>query len=419
MILFGNYTLKGNEICVTSPKPAHSYDMSASSFIINRFNENPAQSDSIKHEYTPVQYRKFQHPFRFHSWMPFYADIQEVSSDPTAIRPGVTILSQNTLSTLISSIGYEYSADKQNVFHTRVIWQGIYPVFETQLYYGTLPVIDKRWQNVSDPADIKPGIGMLNTISLPLRFNNGKFTEFIRPSFAIDYQNHYIYLKENGSYDYGQTMYIARLFFSNYHVSAFRDIYPRWAQIADFNYCFAPFDKAIYGSTVSIKTAFYFPGIFANNGIKIRLEAEKQDAEYYFYRFYSSFPRGYTDIISKDIRFASADYVFPVVYPDLNIGSLLYLKRIRTGLFYDYAEGPGDSMYKNSVDGLKRLSDTSDKKTFSSYGIELLGDFHLLRIPYTISGGVQAAWKDLNQAPVVSILFNIDLYGMTLGRGRM
>ena len=104
------------------------------------------------------------------------------------------------------------------------------------------------------------------------------------------------------------------------------------------------------------------------------------------------------------------------MYPDLNIGSLLYLKRIRTGLFYDYAEGPGNSMYKNSSEGLSPLYTSSDRKVFSSFGIELTGDFHVLRIPYTISGGVQAAWKSASEPPVFGLLFNIDLLGMSIGK---
>jgi hypothetical protein len=419
-MLFGNYTSQGNDICVTPVVPLKSENLSSSGFLINQFKvKQPGLSDSIKNDYPTVPYRKYQHLFRFHSWMPFYADVDELSSDPTAIRPGVTLLTQNSLSTITSTIGYEYSSEKRNVFHTRVAWKGIYPVFETQLNYGTTPEIDKRWQNVNDPSDIRPGLSMLNTISLPLQFNSGKFSEFVRPSVQADYRNEYIYLKDKGTYDYGQTVITGRLYFSNYHVSAFRDIYPRWAQIMDFNYCFAPFDKTIYGSTISVKTAFYFPGFFPNNGIKIRLEAEKQQAKNYFYRFFSSFPRGYTNIISKEIRFFSTDYVFPLMYPDLNFGSLFYLKRIRTGLFYDYAEGPGSSMYQNSSEGLYPLYETTDKKSFSSFGIELTGDFHVLRIPYTISGGIQAAWKNINEPPVFGVLFNIDLLGMSIGKRKM
>ena len=202
--------------------------------------------------------------------MPFYADLDEVQSDPTSIRPGFTVLTQNSLSTLISTIGYEYSQDKRNVIHTKITWKGWYPVLESQLDYGTQPVILKSGENVPDPADISPGSSFINTISVPLNFSTGKFSQFIRPSVSADYSNHNIYLQEDGAYDYGQTIITSRLYFSNYHRSSFRDIYPRWAQIADFNYCFAPFDKPIYGTDISLKTAFYFPGFLRNNGIKIK-----------------------------------------------------------------------------------------------------------------------------------------------------
>jgi retron-type reverse transcriptase len=51
--------------------------------------------------------------------------------------------------------------------------------------------------------------------------------------------------------------------------------------------------------------------------------------------------------------------------------------------------------------------------------MELLADFHLLRIPFMISGGVQSAWKNINEIPSIEILFNIDLFGFTIGRRRM
>jgi hypothetical protein len=198
-----------------------------------------------------------------------------------------------------------------------------------------------------------------------------------------------------------------------------RDIYPRWAQTMDFNYSYAPFDKKIYGSSVSLKTAFYFPGFLPNNGIKIRLEKEKQNPEIYLYANTVSIPRGYNNIISKDIELLSVDYFLPLAYPDFNVTSLLYFKRIRTSLFYDYASGPGNSFYQNSANGLIPLNKEPNKISFKSFGFELLADFHILRIPFMISGGVQSAWKAINELPSLELLLNIDLFGMTIGRRRM
>jgi hypothetical protein len=239
------------------------------------------------------------------------------------------------------------------------------------------------------------------------------------PSFSSEYNNKYIYIKEEGTYDYGQTILSGRLYCSNYHRSAMRDIYPKWAQIFDLNYSFAPFDKSIYGSDISLKTSFYFPGIFPNNGIKLRLEKEKQDAAKYLFGNRISFPRGYNEIISKDIGFVSVDYVTPLIYPDLHIASLLYLKRIRTGLFYDYASGTGNYHYNPSTSGTGSFSFHNYTETFKSFGFELLVDFYVLRIPFMISSGLQAAWKNIGEKPSLELLLNIDLFGMTLGKNKL
>ena len=422
-VFFGDYTSLGNNICftkITSTSREVADKMSSSSFLINRFDiKTSSAADNNTIIYKPEPYRKWQHLFRFHSWMPFYADLESLKVNPASVRPGVTILTQNTLSTLISTIGYEYSADKRNVFHSRITWKGWYPVFESQLNYGTIPEINKLLEHVSNPSVIKPGISFSNTVYIPLVFSSGRFSQYLRPSLSMDYRNDYVYIKQDATYDYGQTIISPRLYFANYHNSAIRDIYPRWAQIIDLIYTFAPFDKKIYGSSISLKTSFYFPGFLPNNGIKIGFEKEKQVLQKYFYGNYVSLPRGYKNIFPKDIELLSVDYVLPLAYPDFNIASLLYIKRIRTGLFYDYASGPGNSFYVSSPNGLVPLYTNSRRESFKSFGLELLADFHLLRIPFMISAGVQSAWKNINELPSVEVLFNIDLFGFTVGRRRM
>ena len=251
-IFFSDYSSLGNNICCTSisnSPDTTNYNNSSSSFLINRFDDKhqlPDNNDITN--YNPEPYRKWEHMFKFHSWMPFYADLEQIKADPTSVRPGFSIMTQNILSTLVSTIGYEYSSDKKNVLHSRIIWKGWYPVFESHLDYGNNLLIDKSGQNVDNPSEMHPGISFLNQVSIPLQFSSGKFTEYFQPSFSSDYRNNYVYIKDEGKYDYGQTILSGRLYFSNYFVSALRDIVPKWAQIFDLNYTFAPFDKNIYGS---------------------------------------------------------------------------------------------------------------------------------------------------------------------------
>jgi hypothetical protein len=422
-LIFSDYTVSGNNIAVATMSPEddwNSKNISSSSFLINSLNKNKNVSESQPDNiYIPEPYRKWQHPFRFHSWMPFYADLDVITTDPASIRPGFSILTQNNLSTLISSLGYEYSREKNHVFHSRITWKGLFPVIESQLDYGDDPKIYKLDSSVGEPSDVKPGLGFSNTISFPMQFSSGKFSEFLRPSLNWEYNNKYIYLKETGNYDYGQSIISGRLYFSNYHMSALRDIYPRWAQVIDLNYTIAPFDKPIYGSAASVRTAFFFPGILPNNGIKLRFEKEKQDPSKYMYSSGISFPRGYNNILSKNISFYSADYVLPLICPDLSFATILYLKRIRGGLFYDYASATGNYYFEKDVNGNPVNIFHDYNEIFSSYGFELLADFHLMRIPYMISAGFQTVWTKENKTPIFSLLFNIDLFGRILGKGSL
>jgi hypothetical protein len=351
--------------------------------------------------------------------LPFYADLEEIKSDPATIRPGITLMTQNHLSTLISTLGYEYTEEKTHEFHTKVTWQGWYPVFDSQVSYGYNPAISKFGETVENPSSIQPGFSFANTVSVPLTFSTGRFYQYLRPSFTSNYSNNYVFIKEDGSYDYGQNILSGRVYFSNSHRFAYRDIYPKWAQIFDFNYSFAPFDRDIYGTEISLRTSFYFPGFLPSNGIKIRFEKEKQNPEKFMYGSRISLPRGYEDIISRDLNFLSADYAAPLFYPDFNIASLLYIKRIRTSLFYDYAQGTGNTYYKNTSEGYEASVYHDYRETFSSTGFELMADLHLFRIPYMISCGVQSAWKRGDNTPVFKFLLNIDLFGMVIGRSRM
>ncbi|MDO9579987.1 MAG: hypothetical protein Q7J06_05395, partial [Bacteroidales bacterium] len=422
MVFFSDYTFLGNNICITrlSDAPGRvNENGSSASFLINRFDIKPQPTDTNSVvNYISEPYRKWQHLFKFHSWMPFYADIEEIQSDPASIRPGVSIMTQNHLSTLTSTIGYEYSQEKNHLFHSRITWKGWYPVIESKIDYGDDPRITK-FDAPGNHSIIMPGIRFSNTVYIPLHFSSGRFSEYFQPSITSHYQNDYVYIKEEDTYDYNQTILSGRLYFSNYSGSSMRDIYPRWAQTIDLNYSFAPLDKVIYGSAISFKTSLYFPGILANNGIKFRFEKEKQDPVKLLYGNRISFPRGYKDLFSMDYNFLSADYVLPLAYPDFNVASLFYLKRIRTGLFYDYVSGPGNSFFEFSSNGPIPVFSYPDKETFRSFGFELLADFHVLRIPFLISGGVQAAWKKLNESPSFEILFNIDLFGMTLGKRQL
>ncbi|MBP1666895.1 MAG: hypothetical protein H6Q23_1755, partial [Bacteroidetes bacterium] len=259
-IIFTDYSSSGNNICFTEINRKNdglSPENLKTAFIIDRIKppvslDEPGPSKI----YAPVRYKKWQHLLGFHSWMPFYADIEEIKSDPLAVRPGFTLFSQNQLSTLTTSTGYEYY-DKLHKLHSTITWEGWYPVYEARIDYGDRPAIYKSGNNTADPSVIEPGVFFTNTLSLPLHFSSGKFHQFLQPSFSCLYQNNYIHIKEESRYDYGQTQLSGRIYFYNSRNSSTRDIYPRLAQVVDLNFSIYPWDKEFYGSVTVLKTAFF------------------------------------------------------------------------------------------------------------------------------------------------------------------
>jgi hypothetical protein len=421
-MIFADYSSAGNNICqtaVNSGKPENRSFSENSSYLINRFRPYKEETKIGSEEtYMPVPYRKWKNLFRFHSWMPFYADLEEVTADPvTAIKPGFTLMTQNNLSTLISTLGYEYSGERHQL-HARINWLGWYPGFESRIDYGYRPIIEKLDEDVADPDEYNQGLAITNTLYLPLYFQGGKFSKYLRISASDMYVNDHIFLKNKGYYDRGQNQLTGRLFFANQYRTAVRDIYPRWMQIIDFSYTAYPFDSELYGDLATLRTAFYFPGIFRNNGFRIRAEAEKQNPEWFLLRNKISFSRGYEDIISKKAGFLSADYFMPLFYPDFNISSLLYLKRIRTNFFYDYTRGTGNYTLTQTETGWSWIYNDGTE-SFRSFGVQLLSDIFILRIPYMISAGAEATWHEPGTFPEIRFLLNIDIYGMNIGRGRM
>jgi len=93
----------------------------------------------------PRRYSKALHAIKIHSWLPFYADYDEVSSMSyeslnTSLGLGATAFFQNDLNTLYGSVGYNYlpgalMTDSLSL-HSGVIdvtYRGLYPVFEGKI----------------------------------------------------------------------------------------------------------------------------------------------------------------------------------------------------------------------------------------------------------------------------------------------
>ena len=416
-IIFSDYSSDGNNIAVASIDRL-SVKTQEEAAKTDRFIDYLDREDklvwtdnySLPSNYNKEKYNKITHLFRFHSWMPFYADINNISFDEVPVSPGVMIMTQNNLSSLISTVGYEYS-NKEHLLNTNISWKGWYPAVDFNLSYGGAPVIYNGNDTTATPSIIYNRLSTKTTVYLPLYFRRSKFTQTFWPSLNLNYSNKYVLDEDKEMFDYGQTLLNARLYFSNFYKMAYRDIWPRYGQVIDIYLTTSLFDSDLYGPVSTLRTAFYFPGFFRNHGVRFRYQYEKQDFRRLLLHNRISLPRGYKHIISENLNSFSIDYAFPLAYPDFHLGSFLYVNRIRNTVFYDYA-------ISHNLYDIKEQEQVEGRHYLSSAGIELLTDFHLLRIPVKLSAGLQAAYMPFEKSSHFQFIFNMDVFGFVLGKDR-
>jgi hypothetical protein len=358
----------------------------------------------------PVPYRKMAHLFNFHSWFPFYGDIDAIRTDPTSVRPGLTLMSQNHLSTLISTLGYEYS-DGNHYLHSGITWKGWHPVIDTRMTWGGDQVITRDTSVSQLPEAIGRDLQLNISIYDQLWFAYGKFRQLFMPAVYLNYRNRYTWVPDENAFDRGIVNITGRLYFSNTFRTAYRDINPRWGQVFDFRLTTTPWDNNLYNRRRYARATFFFPGVLPNHSLAIKTGRENQaPARRLLYRNSIPWPRGYNDdLVAEKLFSLSADYTMPLLYPDLSAGGLFYLKRIRGTLFYDYSTGEGVSNYTNRTYN-------REKTAYSSMGSELMADFFLLRIPFEISAGVRAGYIPQEAGYFVNGAFSVNIYGTVLGR---
>lgn len=365
---------------------------------------SPAKSvpdDSIRYEIK--RYSRISHPFKIHSWAPLYYNADNVLAGNISAAPGFTLLSQNDLSTVISSVGYEHQKDI-DLFHTSVTFQGLYPIITAGVRYGNsyLPYLFDNVQPVHSRS-------YYVDITIPVYYRYEKFRRLLSVSSGINHlDDNYTSYDNKLNYN-NYTSATGRIYMYNLFQLAPRDIYPKWGQVFSIQKSWVIGNNDKYGDLAGFTGIFFFPGIMKNNSTMITAGYETQrPLKKYIYNNLNSFSRGYTGLVSTEMEKATVDYTFPVLYPDLSAGRFLYLKRVRGNLFYDWLLSNGTYEQK-----IGRYYDRVD--TFTSAGGELLADFYLLRIPYEISSGVRYGYKIESGVQFTEFILSINIYGSTLG----
>lgn len=338
-------------------------------------------------EYEIRPYNKFAHSLQAHSWVPMYADLDDLKSGEYYAYPGLTVFFQNNLSTVTSSIAYGYM-DSRHYLAPSIELRGKLPVLRASFKYGDRQEVydttaDGEWIDLS-----KNLIDAEFDISLPLRSTQSKFRQLFIPEVSLRYLNRYYKLGER-LFEEGLFMDF-NLYYHRMIKMAARDIVPRWGQVFYISRYLPLKHEELFRTNLTLRGELYFPGLGMNHSLKIKAGME----DGFLNRL--SLPRGYQlEIPSnyiQDSYIASSEYLMPLIYPDLSFGPLAYLKRIHGKAFFDYA-----------YFAMRQYGDFD----VYSIGAELTAEVNFMRFYFPFSPTIRYSFQPQSNMHDVQFLFSI------------
>jgi hypothetical protein len=351
-------------------------------------DEIPFVSDTF--EMDNQRYRKALHLFTFHSWLPLYFDYlnPELSLNPEhlPVSLGISLISQNRLSTAVSQLGYEYR-DGYHMFHSGIRLKGRYPVVNLYFDYGGEPDV-LRYAEGDSVIALPQALDFIAKTYVPFRLNTGKFLTLIQPGIDYHYRRDIQYNEDQQSYQQGAHYLYYSLYATSYLRKSTKDILPRVGFKVKGGYYHAPFNNQVFGSVAVGEISTYIPGLLKHQAIRLSTSYQKQyplDLSRPAFINLIDMPRGLHGIFAEVLKRYSADYVFPILYPDLELGSLLYLKRIRGSLWTDHLLGTKVIVY----DPQPHYED----RNYSTFGVDLVLDMNILRISFPLSLGGRMTYE--------------------------
>ncbi len=375
-ILFNNYQVSGLDV---TSMAYHDTDGTPISQLKNTFidfakplvmqegNEDILDSIPTK-KYISKPYRELASPFYIYNIQPIWTNVDQIR----ARTIGVQLVSTNKLNTMNFNVGYQYDqeikgaeqfigftykhfypiinftySNRKQLSYTQIS-NGAYTPFTWREHYSTLqlglPFMLNRVNKIYS-------LGLNTSTSFNYRYDVSLagvpgFITLLK--FPMTYE---IYVNRNTS-------------------KSNTDLAPRWGQGINITYSNFPFSDNQSGYLLSFKSMFFTPGFGSNHSFRANFSYQSSTGAYQ-YTIDIPLVSGYASLAptSNLNNTLLLSYQFPIVYPDWEIGSLAYIKRIKAGFFSDF-ENVGQ--YNPFVP--------------RTYGITLGADINLFRFDFLTSG---------------------------------
>jgi hypothetical protein len=375
------------------------------------------------------------HLFNIHSWAPVSYDPFSLSEEGALdFNLGATVMSQNILSTADGFLTWGWNSKEGHIFKGAFRYYGLgvnlsinatyggaqqlYSAY-TYLYnpisdrfeallpggnesYITNPVTGKEEQVLTSTPKRGTYYNIGVMASLPLYFQSGYHTRYVQVSAGYNYSNGLVAKVDKLALEIGKghVSNIAKVGYKEgVHLLQFgagfqdqvrlahKDFLPRWGQVFSVNYALNPADEN-FSHLISVYGKGYFPGVAKHHSLSLAavyqtslggFDHEKALSNLAFHSG-RLIPRGFytSDIENRNYVATSLNYSLPICYPDVGIGAIIYFKRLRVNLGFDYASFTHKKMY---VDQDYNLYSRMERHRILSYGGDISLDFNLFQMP--------------------------------------
>ena len=344
------------------------------------------------------------------------------------------IVSRDILSTTEISGGYQFDINERTgTWRAGISYQGMYPIFDGEFTYAKREEdtgafgrdVSFQWTEIGGNAGLR----------IPLLLTQSKFHRSVSVSNAVGYSqvSGFKYaVTENGSnvgsgfgrlvpandtlfFNFTDRVSNGDLVFNHFSFTASnllkqsrRDFNPRFGQAFVAETYSTILNSDFEGRMNVARATLFFPGLFKHHSLYFRggYQESLSDPSLSTYQFRNriSKPRGYS--YPRDTKFISlsANYALPIWYPDISLGPILNLQRIKTNLFFDYGKSEGLIYLYRFLPGQPTQRYFVDNgATYQSMGAEVTFDINVMRFLPIVEVGVRASYLTANK------FFNNDL----------
>jgi hypothetical protein len=351
-MLFSDYAVDGHNVAEmpldpASWKPVETVESAGIGYHETNAHDYSASYGNAQFESQP--FHPLQRLFNVHSW--------GITSPPPQV--GFGVVSTDKMGLLTSTVGLKYDMNEGTIgYQAAATYRAFYPVLDFGFVRQNREVryadYTSKWTERTAAAGFY----------IPLNLSRGTYTTSLRFGSGIE-------SRRFGSGSLTPLNYW--LWLGRFRYSAARDAGPAWGQIVSIGYRHSPWAGNYHGQLVTAMATLYVPSPVRHHSIRLEAGNERRHDSNYYFSSQMMFPRGYDSVASNTLWKASANYTMPLLYPDLALGQIVYLKRITGNLFFDYGRA-GQRLYRSA-------------------GAEMLFDVHAFSMGQALRAGVRYSYR--------------------------